>query len=106
MNLTTAQKISVATPGTPVALSSSSTARVRHIHIQAAPANTGKVYLGTPAMVKATLAGVAHVFAIPATGQKFEAIDFQTHEDAIYLNQYAVDADVAAEGLIVSTWTE
>jgi hypothetical protein len=108
MNLTANGKIPVPTPGTPVALAVTAASRSCHLATQVCPANTGKVYLGTPGMVKATLAGVLHVFQIPEAGQPYETYEVEPHEDTdpLYLFEYAVDADVATEGLIVSWWVQ
>jgi len=107
VNLTPKGKIGVPTPGTPVPIETAAflTAAAK-IHVQTAPANTGKTYLGTPTLNKSTLAGVVHVFA-PAAAP-FEAIDLESHadDDCLQLAQYAIDADVAGEGLTVSYWVE
>jgi hypothetical protein len=109
VNVTSKGKIAVATPGTPVAIETAATPpRACKIRLQAAAANTGKTYLGTPAMAKATLAGVIHVFATPPGSGPLESVELEGHadEDQLTLADYAIDADVAGEGLITSYWIE
>jgi hypothetical protein len=109
VNVTAKGKITVATPGTHVAIETAAqpTAACK-IHLQAPAANTGKTYIGTTGMVKATLAGVIHVFAIPLSTGPLETLELESHadEDRLQLAQYAIDADVAGEGLLVSYWVE
>jgi hypothetical protein len=108
MTLTSLGRVNVATPGTPVALSVDPTIRVSKLYFQAVPGLTGKCYIGTPQMNKGALSHVVRVL-VPATGtapaDQF-AIEPQDGRDSIYLNQYAVDADVAGEGLLISYWQE
>jgi len=101
-------RVNVVTPGTPVPLSTNPTATASKLFFQVIPGLTGKTYIGVPAMAKATLAGVARILWPNASGgfsENFE-IESQDGEDSIRLMDYAIDADVAGEGLLVSYWTE
>jgi hypothetical protein len=108
MTLTSLGRVNVGTPGTPVPLSTDPTIRVSKLFIQSVPGLTGKCYVGTPQMSKSSLAQVVRVL-VPATGTSVAdqfGIEPQDGRDGIYLNQYAIDADVAGEGLLISYWIE
>jgi len=101
-------RLNVPTPGTPVPLSINPAATASKIFFQVIPGLTGKMYIGTPGMNKVTLSGVARVLWPNTAGgfsENFE-IESQDGEDSIRLSQYAIDADVAGEGLLVTWWTE
>jgi hypothetical protein len=107
MHINPEGRISVTTPGTPVPLSTDPTATASKLFFQVIPGLTGKTYVGAPGMAKSTLAGVARVLWPNPTGgfsETFE-IESQDGEDSIHLAEYAVDADVAGEGLLVTFWT-
>src|SRR5260370_41482494 len=57
MTVTTLGRVNVITPGTIVPLSTDPNQRVARIFAQVIPGLTGKGYLGTSNMVRATLAG-------------------------------------------------
>jgi hypothetical protein len=101
-------RISVATPGTPVPLSTNPAATASKLFFQAIPGLTGKTYVGAPAMNKTTLSGVARVLSPNSAGGFSETfyIESQDGENSIRLKDYAIDADVAGEGLLVTWWTE
>jgi hypothetical protein len=101
-------KLSVPTPGTPVPLTTDLTVTASKVFFQVIPGLTGKTYIGTPSMVKGTLAGVARILWPNATGGFSEnfSIEAQDARNSIRLADYAVDADVAAEGLLVTYWQE
>jgi hypothetical protein len=108
MTLTSLGRVNVATPGTPVALSVDPTIRASKLFFQSVPGLTGKCYIGTPQMNKSALSQVVRVL-VPATNTAVAdqfSIEPQDGDDSIYLSQYAVDADVAGEGLLVSYWQE
>ncbi len=108
MTLTSLGRVNVVTPGTPVLLSIDPTLRVSKLFFQSVPGLTGKTYIGTPLMAKATLAQVVRVL-VPATNSAIAdqfALAPEQGKDTIYLNQYAIDADNAGEGLLVSYWQE
>jgi hypothetical protein len=101
-------RINVPTPGTPVPLSTDETATVSKLFFQVIPGLTGKTYVGAPTMHKTTLAGTARVLWPNSAGGFSETfyIEAEDGEDSIHLADYAVDADVAGEGLLVTYWTE
>jgi hypothetical protein len=72
------------------------------------PGLTGKTYVGKPTMTKGTLAGVARILWPNTSGGFSETfyIETQDGENSIRLADYAVDADVAGEGLLVTYWQE
>jgi hypothetical protein len=101
-------RVNVATPGTPVPLSTSAADVACKLFFQVVPGLTGKTYAGVPAMTKSTLAGVARILWPNAAGGFSESfyIESQDGTNSIRLIDYAVDADVAGEGLLVTYWTE
>jgi len=108
MTLKCLGRFNVATPGTPVPLTADSTITASKVFFQVIPGLTGKTYVGVPAMAKGTLAGVARILWPNSSGgfsETFE-IESQDGENSIRLTDYAVDADVAGEGLLVTYWTE
>jgi hypothetical protein len=108
MHINPCGRINVTTPGTPVPLSTDPTATASKLFFQVVPGLTGKTYIGKSSMTKATLAGVARVLWPNASGgfsETFE-IESQDGENSIQLAEYAVDADVAGDGVLVTYWTE
>src|SRR2546422_10709481 len=107
MTVTTLGRVNVATPGTPVPLSSDPAARACKIFFQVIPGLTGKGYIGRSGMTRATLAGVVRVLWPNPTGIS-DSFFIQSQEDSDVLNlsAYYIDMDVAGEGLLVSYWTE
>lgn len=108
MNVTSMGRVNVTTPGTPVALSTDPNQRVSKIFFQVIPGLTGKAYVGSKGMNRATLAKVMRVLWPNASGGFSEtfSIESQDNTDVLNLSQYYVDMDVAGEGLLVSYWTE
>jgi hypothetical protein len=101
-------RINVAAPGTPVPLSTNPAVFVSKLFFQVIPGLTGKMYIGAPSMAKAALSKVARVLW-PNTAGGFSEnfyIESQDGKNSIHLADYAVDADVAGEGLLVTWWTE
>jgi phosphomannomutase len=96
------------TPGTPVPLSTNTSQRVSKFYIQMIPGLTGKAYLGSRAMNKTTMAGVARIFAPNPSGGISDQFLVETDDstDTINLAEYAIDLDVAGEGVLISYWTE
>jgi hypothetical protein len=101
-------RVNVVTPGTPVPLSPDATATASKLLFQVIPGLTGKTYVGGRAMTKATLTGVARILWPNSSGGFSECfeIESQDGENSIRLMDYAIDADVAGEGLLVTYWTE
>jgi hypothetical protein len=108
MQINTLGRVNVATPGTPVPLTSDPTIAASKIFVQVIPGLTGKMYFGIPAMTKATLSGVARVLWPNSAGGFSENfwVVAQDARNSLHLAEYAVDADVASEGLLVTYWTE
>jgi hypothetical protein len=101
-------RINVATPGTPVPLSTNPTARASKIFFQVIPGLTGKGYIGKTGMVRATLANVVRVLWPNAGGGLSDSFFLESQQDSDTLNlaEYYVDMDVAGEGLLVTYWSE
>lgn len=102
-------RVSVATPGTPVPLATDPTKTATKLLIQVIPGLTGKTYVGAAAsMNKNTLAGVARILWPNAAGGFSEQffLESQDGTNGLRLMDYAIDADVATEGLLVTYWTE
>ena len=101
-------RVNVATPGTPVPLSTDPRAFASKLFFQAIPGLTGKTYIGAPSMKKTTLAAVTRVLAPNPAGGFSENfyIESQDGENSIHLADYAIDADVAGEGLLITWWKE
>jgi len=108
MTVTALGRVNVATPGTPVPLSTDPTVRAAKILIQVIPGLTGKGYIGKSGMVRATLANVVRVLWPNASGGISDAFFIESQDDADVLNlsAYYIDMDVAGEGLLVSYWQE
>lgn len=108
MHMNLKGRVNVTTPGTPVPLTTDPTATAAKIFFQVIPGLTGKTYIGGPALNKSTLANVARVLWPNATGGFSEtfSLEAQDGRNSIRLAEYAVDADVAGEGLLVTYWTE
>jgi hypothetical protein len=108
MTHTSMGRVNVSTPGTPVRLSTNPAQRVSKLFVQVIPGLTGKCYLGNPSMSKSTLAGVSRVLWPNPTGGFSDQffLEAQDGKDSIPLAEYAVDVDVAGEGLLVTYWTE
>jgi hypothetical protein len=101
-------RFNVTTPGTPVPLTTDPTITASKVFFQVIPGLTDKTYVGVPSMTSGTLAGVARVLWPNPTGgfsETFE-VESQDGENSIQIAQYAIDADVAGEGLLVTYWTE
>jgi hypothetical protein len=101
-------RVNVPTPGTPVPLTANPAITVSKVFVQAIPGLTGQTYFGSTTMTKATLAGVTRVLAPNPTGGFSENffLESQDGTNSIRLADYAIDANVAHEGLLVTYWTE
>ena len=101
-------RLNVSTPGTPIPLSTDPTAVASKLFFQVIPGLTGKAYIGSPGMNKATLSGVCRVLWPNATGGVSDQFFLETQDgaDTIPLAEYVIDVDVAGEGLLISYWTE
>jgi hypothetical protein len=99
-------RVNVPTPGTAVPLATTYTKCAR-IRVSVVAGLTGKMYLGTKAVVGSTLVGVIKELWPNSAGgvDDFYEITSGTDSDMLNLADYAIDAVVAGEGLIVSYWT-
>jgi hypothetical protein len=98
-------RINVATPGTPQRLAAASTPCSR-IRVQVVAGLSGKMYFGTAACNHSTLAGVIKELWPNSGGGISDSYEVWSADgtDSIDLSQYAIDASIAGEGLIVSYW--
>ncbi len=101
-------RVNVPVPGTPVPLTTNHAITASKLFVQAVPGLTGKTYLGSATLTKATLAGVARVVSPNSTGGFSENffLESQDGTNSIRLAQYSIDADVAGEGLLITYWAE
>ena len=101
-------RVNVTAPGTAAPLTTDATITASKLFVQVIPGLTGKTYVGTPAMNKATLAGVSRILWPNAAGGISETfyLESQDGTNSIRLKDYAVDADVAGEGVLITYWTE
>lgn len=103
MGLVSLGKKTVAVAGNPVVLSATPL-NANALYFQALSTNTGKIYIGSSALVKATLAGCFRVLGIPtATGELVEW-DVPSHvfTAPFDLGAIFIDADVGTEGVLVA----
>ena len=108
MTQTSLGRVNVTTPGTPVRLSNDPTQRVSKLYFQVIPGLTSKCYIGKPGLNKSTMAGVSRILSPNTAGGISDQFFLETQDgsDSIPLSDYAIDLDVAGEGLLVSYWTE
>ncbi len=101
-------RLNVATPGTPVPLSIDPTLRASKIFFQVIPGLTGKGFVGTAGMVRATLVKVIRILWPNSAGGFSDSFLLESYADSDVLNlaEYYIDMDVAGEGLLVTYWTE
>lgn len=101
----TQQFVSVATPGTPVVLP---TVHCVAFELHGVPGHTGKAYLGLSDLNRVSNVGVIKVFrAADTVDDVAESYRSPEHHggNVISLADFAVDADVASEGLLLTYWT-
>lgn len=98
-------RVSVPTPGTNVPLATAYTPCSR-IRVQVIAGLTGKMYFGTRACKGSTLAGVIKELWPNAGTGPDDSYEVETANNTNLLNvaDYAIDAAVAGEGLIVTFW--
>jgi hypothetical protein len=108
MTQTSLGRVNVSTPGSPVVLSTDPAQRVSKLFLQVIPGLTGKAYIGKPGMNKSTMNGVSRILWPNASGGVSDQffLEAQDGTDSIPLSDYAIDVDVAGEGLLVAYWTE
>lgn len=100
-------RVNVTTPGTPVRLAATRTPCCR-IRVQVVAGLTGKMYLGTSALNKTTLAGVIKELWPNQSGGVDDSYEVwsSTDADTLDLADYWIDAAVAGEGLIIAYWNK
>jgi hypothetical protein len=96
-------RVNVPTPGTPVPLATEYTPCC-HIRVQVIAGLTGKMYFGTHAVNHTTLVGVIKELWPNPSGGVDDSYDVAISDNQLNLADYAIDAAVASEGLIVSYW--
>lgn len=98
-------RVNVPTPGTCVRLATAYTPCTR-IRFSVVAGLTGKMYLGTKAVVGSTYSGVIKEFWPNSGGGVDDAYELSMGTDSNVLNlaDYSIDAAVANEGLIVTYW--
>ena len=101
-------RVNVATPGTAVPLATVSTP-CKRIRVQVIAGLDGKMYFGTLQVKGSTLAGVIKELWPNSTGgvddsYEVQAMDATNAVSQLDLANYAIDAVVAGEGLIVTYW--
>jgi hypothetical protein len=108
MNVYPLGRVNVTVSGTPKPLSTDPGLRAAHLLITAVQGMTGNIYIGSPTMQVATLAGVMRVLAPCAAGAIPDVFEIESHadDDRIYPGQYALDADISGEGALVTLWIE
>ncbi len=108
MNIISMGRVNVAVPGTPIPLSTDSRLRVARVLFQSIPGLTGKTYVGTHGMNKATLSGVIRILAPTGSSSISDTYEVETanNNDGIALSQLFLDADIVGEGLLISYWVE
>ena len=102
MQFVSAGKVGVAAAGTPQPLALG-VRTVRFLRFTPAPSATGKVYIGSNGMVKATLAGVGKVFLPPGAAGYYDSYDIGPFDDEeIDTTNFYLDADTNGEGPLVT----
>ena len=99
-------RVNVTTAGTSVPLATTRTPCAR-IRVSVVAGLTGKMYIGTKNVVGSTYTGVIKELSPNASGGVDDSYEISTGTDSNLLNlaDYAIDAAVNGEGLIVSYWT-
>jgi len=97
-------KITVASAGTPVRLTSVLAIPGNHVPaqgvvIQALSGNTGKIFIGLSTMNKTTLAGVLFILAVPTTNIIPSFSVSQLSTAGVGVEDLWIDADNTAEGV-------
>ena len=107
MTVTAMGRVNVPSPGTPVRLATDPTRKVSKLFVQVVPGLTGKAYLGSAQMNRGTLSGVFRILWPNASGGFSDqfAVEASDGTNSIPLSEYAVDMDIAGEGLLVTYWT-
>ncbi len=101
-------RVNVTTPGMPVRLATDPSIRACRLFFQVIPGLTGKMYIGAQSMNKTSFSGCARILWPNSAGGFSEtfSVESQDGENSLCLSDYAIDADVAGEGLLVTYWVE
>jgi hypothetical protein len=100
-------KIAPTSAGTPVSVQASFPQQkpqsIHGIMFEAAPGNTGKVYIGWQTLDRSTFAGVMAILAVPTTNflPTFSAA-VTIAPNGLNVNEFWIDADNSNEGAIVT----
>jgi hypothetical protein len=99
-------RVNVAVPGTLVPLTTNTSLRASKIYFQVIPGLTGKGYIGTSGLVRATLANTIRVLWPNPSGGISDSfyLESQSDSDVLNLASYYIDMDVAGEGLVITYW--
>ena len=73
-------RVNVAVPGTPVPLTTNRAITASKLFVQVIPGLTGKTYLGSATMTKATLAGVTRILWPNASGGFSESFFLESQD--------------------------
>jgi hypothetical protein len=98
-------KVAVATPGTPVRVTTDTALRAHRMRFAVLIGEVGRVFLGVQGMNKATGAGVIKEFwPTGAGGGVADDLVIESAAGELRPSDYYVDANTAGEGLIVAYW--
>ena len=107
MTVTAMGRVNVTSPGTPARLATDPTKKVSKLFFQVIPGLTGKAFVGSPQMNRGSLSGVIRILWPNSSGGFSDQFVVESSDgtNSLPLAEYAVDMDVAGEGLLVSYWT-
>jgi hypothetical protein len=97
-------KVTVASAGTPLALSTEPTLRACAILIATIPGLTGNIYLGGAGLDQNTLAHVMMKFNAPSLSGPPDSFLLEARDgrNALQVSEYFLDASVSGEGALVT----
>jgi len=97
-------KVTVATAGAPVRLSTDPKLRACMILIATIPGLTGSIYLGGAGLNQATLQGVMIQFNAPAAlgPPDHFVVESEDASNSLHVADYFIDASVSGEGALVT----
>jgi hypothetical protein len=97
-------KVTVASAGTPVPLSTDLTLRACAILVSTIPGLTGNVYLGGAGLDRNTLAQVMMKFNAPSVFGPPDSflVEAQGGSNALQVSEYFLDVSVSGEGVLVT----
>ncbi|HVP46241.1 MAG TPA: hypothetical protein VMT32_06650 [Bryobacteraceae bacterium] len=104
MQATFLGKVTVASAGTPVPLSTDPTLRACAILVATIPGLTGNVYLGGGGLDRNSLAGVMIVFNAPSVSGPADSflLEVRDGHNSLQLSEYFLDASVSGEGALIT----